>query len=923
MSRARLSPLLLLVAASGCIDDGVSLDDVTAALSNPIDRLETEGPASIDMASGHEARIPVSQFVQRTFTLGSDGLAHTFTIKTHNCSGDTGLLVRVLNGSNGHVATLYNDDVPTGQGGPNGTSPAKSSQVTYTRTGLTRYEVFAFSQKRSTAYCSIWWRDNSGAWTFDSAPHIGGTLVELGPLTADSFVEVRTRTNGTDTNFEDTRMVVFDAGTAGAVAGQGIRTAANASLINDNQSASDKDPRIAIASSASPDNWDEVRTFALLGKVNPPSGTATRTVETVAELVRGPLNDSIKNFAVPINGGETGSVLLTPGRYAVWIDATTNSSPGSTAITQNPTTFNGCRNEPRGQLNTLAFSMSLDRQDVGFPPPPYDNEQHRIVPLGAFGADNVNHRFALEFEVKAIGAYRLRLFRYLPNVWFGNVGHIVRNVDSTELKVASLNMFYHDPTGPKPAGVPLQATGSNFFIPEYKNASNLLATRGTIDPATGQISEPDDQAPYQWDADVVFVTENRSTSGLDAFKAEADVRGARRWAFNYGITEHVYGETPWTRDGQGAVFVSDNLWPSTYDTSIRPLASSMDNSPHCENDGRWQQCSISDSHDNGKTKRFIPARTVVRRNGTDDRPVMVMGLHLLSGDSSDEFSGRISEVRDVGDRFTELVPGAVEAKQFNKDGATSRLANGNRMILVGDWNSYAHGCGEHYWLLRHLRERFGFALDVSMATFDGQQWSYGMHNFGTNTSSNNLPTPYANRGDWQNLTGDKWVFPPQLSGPLAFPWFSRTFRGERADAGYGGDRFDMIILVGRGWASDDAVRSYLVMQDNDKFSTFAVMESYNEVLGGVNMWPIGTPTLAAGKKHYRPNHELGYRHSWECSPHIDDDCECADPFPNGLTCEMQVDTYYGRDRGDPALFTDHIPIGARLRILTTGHESDR
>jgi hypothetical protein len=133
----------------------------------------------------------------------------------------------------------------------------------------------------------------------------------------------------------------------------------------------------------------------------------------------------------------------------------------------------------------------------------------------------------------------------------------------------------------------------------------------------------------------------------------------------------------------------------------------------------------------------------------------------------------------------------------------------------------------------------------------------------------------------------------------------------------------MIILVGRGWASDDAVRSYLVMQDNDKFSTFAVMESYNEVLGGVNMWPIGTPTLAAGKKHYRPNHELGYRHSWECSPHIDDDCECADPFPNGLTCEMQVDTYYGKDRGDPALFTDHIPIGARLRILTTGHESDR
>jgi hypothetical protein len=289
---------------------------------------------------------------------------------------------------------------------------------------------------------------------------------------------------------------------------------------------------------------------------------------------------------------------------------------------------------------------------------------------------------------------------------------------------------------------------------------------------------------------------------------------------------------------------------------------------------------------------------------------MVMGLHLLSGSGSGEFAGRLSEARDIGDRVTEMMPGAVEAKQFNKDGTTSRAASGNRMILVGDWNAYPHDCGEHYWLLRNLRERFGFALDVSMATFDGQQWSYGMHNYGTNTSSNNLPSPYARRGTWGSTDGDKWVFPPQLSGPLAFPWFARTFRGERADAGYGGERFDMIILVGRGWASDDAVRSYMVMQDNDRYSPFAVMASYNEVLGGVNMWPQGEHTLAPGKTHYRPNHQLGYRY---CIPGAAN--KCPQGFPETAL--------FDKEQGGPALFTDHIPIGARLRILTTGHDSDR
>jgi hypothetical protein len=879
---------------------------------NSLDGAEPRGPAILDMVSGHAARVPVTEYYQKFFTLGAAGQPHTFSVTTSNCSGDSGLLVRVLDGFGNHIKTLYNDDGPAPGSDATGSSPWKSSRISTGNTGFTMYEVFAFSQDRATAHCSIWTSYNGGSWLFDSAPQLGGALVEVGPLASNSFLEVRTKTNGkTSGDIDDTKMVLFDVGAPGEVTGQGLHQSTNAPLLAQDQSWIDYDPRIDLGAT---DAWLTTRNFALIGKKITDTDS-TRTVQTMVELVRGPLNQNRTSFTVNQSGGATGSVTLTPGRYAMWVEAQTTSSVGSTSLVENLGKFGGCaKHYPRGQLNGPGFVMELERASTrGIPD--WKGSHQRRVALGAFGADNMLQRFVLEFTVPSTALYRINIHDVAPNVSFGTTGKVVRNADSTDFKVAGLNMLYNDDGPPGAGGI---ATIPKFketpAKAEYRNASNLLATRGTVDVATKRVIEERDQTPYQWDSDVVFLTENTGTYLLEMFEEEAESRGPRRWSMSYGETES-YDDTPADLSqlgGQGAVYVADNLWPTADEDSARvPYAYLPDK---CERDNRWVQCRVIDTEwSNFKFKNAIPARVNVRREGGQDRPVLVFGLHLLSGAGKDEFEGRRSEVNGIANRVEEILTKNGAAQLLNKDGTADLDAEGNRLVLVGDWNSYAHGCGEHYWLLRRLRERFGFAVDVAMADTDADHWGYGMHNFTQNLDDKGLPVPYGDRGAWTELPGDKWVHPVATSGTLSYPWYARTFRSTRAEASFGGDRHDMIILVGKGWASDDAVRAYNVMQDNDRYNPFTVNDDFGLPLGGVNMYGKGNAMLTVGKPNYRPNHELGW--TW---------CEAIIGPLTQLICVSDYQTkMLGKNRGSPALFTDHLPIAARLRVLTTGDSTDR
>lgn len=119
------------------------------------------------------------------------------------------------------------------------------------------------------------------------------------------------------------------------------------------------------------------------------------------------------------------------------------------------------------------------------------------------------------------------------------------------------------------------------------------------------------------------------------------------------------------------------------------------------------------------------------------------------------------------------------------------------------------------------------------------------------------------------------------------PWWATTARGTGGGIGTVSERYDMILLVGRGWAQDDAVLGYQVMVDRNKniYNRHSLLESSGRA---VEMWDDcgrdavydqGDPNYQSGKS-YRPNHDVG--------------------------CGVQP--------GDTALYTDHRPVGARLRI---------
>jgi hypothetical protein len=959
MSRRSPASILVSIAAvsagaglTACAEEvELSSDADIASLTselrrNPIDPPVPAGPAPTVMFSGHQTKVPVSSFITGQWRITATG-SHSFEVITCNCSGDTGLLVRASNISTGAwIGTRYNDDGATGCSG--GSTPEKGSKVSFNGTVPTAYDVYAFSQDRATAYCSIWTRQNGGAWTFWRADHIGGALVDVGAMASDASLEVRTPTNGLGgTAIDDTRMLLVN------LPGTSLSpTATHAStvdlLANDNRGILDRDPAVSIASSASPATWTTGTNLALIGKKDRASSSA-EGVETFVDLVRGPINQGQTSVTIPYTGGASTSVALSPGRYAMWVNAFTLRPPGSTFTYDNPTDSsafgaNQCASGiqyDRGELNGPGLTLTVERWsaplNLWIATPLSTGSLQRKIPLGAFGMDFENQRFAVEFSAPTAGTYRIRASNRGEAVFLDTTGYVIRNADSTELKVASANLLYNDPGG----------DGSSN---EYKNASNLMATRGSVLASTMQVEEREDQAPYQWQADVVALTENRTRAYFYDFVAEAEARGGLDWDFVYGQNEGGTFSENFGDWGRGSLMVSENLWPSD-GLSIRFTGTMLGGTSECtspdfahrctgyfegcepncnivphpscttgcspqgadyycyEDDIRYQHCYIADNGDDYRWKWIIPGRLSVRRAGSTARPITVVQLHLHSKEDDGADDRRV-ELQQIANRLEELMDQscagcANNARSFNKDGIDDPLAAGNRIILVGDFNIYAHDCGEQYWLLREMRERFGFAVDVAMAAEGGDEWSFGMHDWGSADPANavdpvtQLPVRYMNRRDWGDLgltDEDKWL--DELNGEPMFPWWSRTFRGTTACPGQGSDRHDMIMLVGRGWASDDPVVSYTVMQDNNKPGPFAVRDVNGDPLGGVEMYEWNSTACTPGDikggvpdsgTNYNPNYNVGA----------------------------------GVGPGRAALITDHRPIAARLRIFTPGDAGDR
>jgi hypothetical protein len=817
-----------------------------------------EQTAVIDMVPGRLNKVPVSGYYKATFS-SATGL-HVKTLCLED--SDSGMLLE------SNAKALFNDD--SSLAGGNGKGSYLRSPISQSvSTGIpTSYNVYVFSMRRASSSCRLFIsRDNGKSWEIqpgsndvDPSIRFGGTLVKVGPLRAGDYLEVQTADNGKGVqNLTDTDMLLFDAADA-----------QKAVKYSNDQSSSDADPRINITDTS----WQVESVFALLGKrssiIEPIAfpdehvkAWRNKGVEVYVDLVRGPLNAEQQNAAFPASGGEGTPVMLQPGRYYAWIYARTNFPVGELNV--NPADampHDFCPAYPRGLMNNLSFTFVVERLtgaagDLGIWQPATGSRAITKAALGS-GADDGWNLFLLSMKVEKAGRYRIVTRNVAGSIIFHNEWSIMRNPDASEITVATFNTLYD----------------GGYQDEKTRNASNLLATRGRIAPGTLVVEERPDQAPWQWNADIIGLQElKKSGDGCDqsdpdpdcfrladVFVDEAEKRGSRRWKYVKGRDE----DFTWGHSGLGPLFFGENVWPNDQENSIY-FSVNDKSEAGCNGDSiDYAECHLPGCDSTwcgaGQLTNFgVPGKASVRRYGDRDRPLVVFNVHLeRHAPDSDHRIGELDSLISKIDRLLQVDPGAFNSDVENP-GRTHPKFYQNRIIILGDANFMSHSCGEHYWILKKLRDHYGYAVDVSMIPVKGGD-HFGMHD--TMDPS----------GGYQSY--ENWRASPNYTSSSVYPWWAATYRGDTDRKNGKSERHDVILLIGKGWAYDDPVREYMIMSDRDDPSPL------NPKGGGVEMWQ-SADNVTDGANNYAPNYSLG----------------------SGTTA------------GKPALHSDHQPVGAKLRIF--------
>lgn len=896
-SRVVITSAILL---SGCF---TSYDDTELDASEQEAVFDPGGPlpefvisGEMDLATGRLAKIPVSWFPEYTVdVVGAHDVMFRATCgSTATC--DTGLLV-----SEPTLGSLYNDDDP---GGPtaHGAGPGGSFVDPPARSVGARYTVRPFSMRRATSRTTVQWSANGGAtWTslspstpLGSAINVGGTLIRVGALTRGDYLEVMSRSNGAQG--DDTRMILFSA--IGET-GHPLTTA-------EDQTTTERDPRINIAT----DTWSGANNFVLIGKQAPPilySGNLN--IETRVDLVHGPLSQ-VTYMPPPRDRLDCACATVPPGRYLTYLRATIDLPVGAYNSASNQHLSgsmpvlgaDGCPNSQRdGDVNASWFrgvgNDIVMRMELQFwNGTAWVAAVRRAVPRGAFGGLPGDWtRFSLPLEVASLGtSYRLVATYVAPGVVVAGGWNYERNPEATELGVATANTLYRR--------LP-------FDDNKYKNTADLLGTRGSIISSEARVEERADQAPFQWDADIIGMQEVAKTSNwdnrlTDVMLDELRLRSSVLWTYAQGRGETWVGESFSDGPGMNPIFVNSQATTGAMPSSVYFSAAAKAAAGCSDNGGisNYAECHLSEQGlgDGDIYNYATAARAGSWRGNGSDRPIAVFNVHLEASEGPKDFAPRLGEVRSLMNKVDALL--AAEPSAFNRAvGDTTRTSPHhaqNRFIVVGDWNIRAHECGEHYWILRMLRERYGYAVDVSMARTDAAgSLKQSMHT-GDAPYVGEVPGGYQHM--WttdprQPPAWTSWQSTHTHAYDSAFPWWATDWRSKTSTPDKAGERLSMIVLVGRGWADDDPVLDYSVMSDSNYPSPM------NPHSRGVEMWRphIDEPlsgavyqlctdagSVANDARGYAPNYSLG-----------------CDSDPAG-----------GTNPGAPALHTDHRPMGARVRV---------
>ncbi len=568
--------------------------------TSSLDRPAPKSGAQYELV-GRIAKVPVSSFFKTTLTVpaGTDlqlktpcsqsvGVGAAFRV----C--DTGMIVTFRQGSRDF--TLFNDDGPLAEVGGNG-------HGSYVRTGLfwadMQVTVFVFSMRRATSSTQL--LENRGlGWIPVGMPlDVGGTLVGVGPLQNGDFIEVTTQSNGAGD--DNTQMLLFSPDTPRRAA---LFNQDRLTPFDPIEGIGDADPRLDITD----ETWLG-KNFALLGKESR-SSASNKGVETRVDVIHGPLD--VSATSTKLDWG----MWLAPGRYYVWIEAGTDSPVGHFGSGALPephpnsdmdrhlgwNTLNlACSGLPsnryktifnRGAPNGMALVLRVEDWNNGSP----KTLRQRTVPRGAFGS-HVSlsyNRFLFEIELMEWTNVVVRVPWKAADVHVWPDWWARRNPDASELKVATYNMLYEE----------------DYEDAKFKNASNLLATRGSILRNELRVEERLDQAPWQWDADIIGLQEVRKRCSSDCwegsgtfrrpylpnwhglaevFRAEANARGPLAWQYVKGRDE-AFTFTP---AGLGPLFINEYFWRFGQDSnSIFFRASSRERAKCTEKPIEYAECHL-------------------------------------------------------------------------------------------------------------------------------------------------------------------------------------------------------------------------------------------------------------------------------------------------------------------------------------------
>jgi hypothetical protein len=744
------------------------------------------------------------------------------------------------------------------------------------------YTVFAYSELRGTSYVTIEHRVGGGAWTSafynldDYASntglwrHVGGALVKVGPVASGDKLEVRSP----GTCQVHPLMVVFPEN-------MGDHAYSNPT------STTECDPSFTASGSA----WTGQDIYAIVGldgltaaSTKQVAGRTYNHYERNVDLVHaGTLRTgsvALGACASPTDHSDpdclgASSVSLNPGKYTFSVTANATGKAVGDSPDWDGNAYNGddtgytCNGNSRGVGNDLAFKMVLKQDGVIV--------RQRYVPRGLLGGNaSTFSQVTIDHTVPAGGphSYKVELHDVGRSIRFENTWRYRNLRDAVELKIATANIEYGDG---------MQTDN------ELRNVVDLLG-RSADHGYSGKprVAYERNRGRWRWDADIINLNEimdtgTRYTAMLNRLNSHTPLawQGVRHLQKTDGT------------DREGPVFLNERAASS-------------------------QRVDLGASDIGGSF--FTPIAGAAARRPTvsgtyDERPIVLYNTYFQhDADGGDGIGDRESQ-------YEELIANIATYHlrdypfSFNTAGSSSPTAPGNRFILIGDMNMRNHQCAESNRLVRKLRETFGYALDVSMAITDAQDRTdldipgVQHRTFDTHYSGASLTRP--NTGQYFTCSSETGVHTTQPSTRRACPYLWETtqywaangrnrsvtgqyqwWAGPGSNYGGGSSRLDAVILVGRGWASDDPVREY------------AVVQSY----------PTPTPLVPeANGVEIRNFCATGNADEHEERLCVGDP-DCAMTSGN-YSPEFQVCSGEEMGAGHTAFRSDHKPVGVRLRVF--------